>query len=170
MKKTRNDGLPPSDRTDPASPGLERDMLDALLLGGAAVAPPSDRAEAVKEHILERVRGTARMLDNTQTIYSNAGQWIPVAPGVNAKMLYRDDSGYSFLLRLDPGATLPAHPHDGDEECIVVDGEARIGDLNILQGDYHLARRGSRHGDMFSPGGALLFIRRQGKPPERART
>jgi anti-sigma factor ChrR (cupin superfamily) len=170
MKKTRNDGFTQSDRTDTSSPGLERDVLDALLLGGAAVAPPSDRAKAVKGHILERARATARMLDNTQTIYSSAGQWIPVAPGVNAKMLYRDDSGYSFLLRLDPGATLPAHPHDGDEECIVVAGEARIGDLNILQGDYHLARRGSRHGDMFSPGGALLFIRRQGKPPERAHT
>jgi anti-sigma factor ChrR (cupin superfamily) len=167
MKKTRNRDLPQSDPL--GSAGLERDLLDALLLGGAAIAPPSDRAAAVKGRILDRVRATARMLDNTQTIYASAGQWLPVAPGVNAKMLYRDDSGYSFLLRFDPGATLPAHPHDGDEECIVVEGEARIGDLNILQGDYHLARRGSRHGDMFSPVGALLFIRRQGKPPEPAR-
>jgi hypothetical protein len=89
---------------------------------------------------------------------------MPVAPGVNAKMLHVDETGYSFLLRLDPGATLPGHPHDGDEECIVLEGEARLGDLNILAGDYHLARRGSRHGDIFSPDGALLYIRRQGRP------
>jgi quercetin dioxygenase-like cupin family protein len=92
------------------------------------------------------------------------GEWMPVALGVAAKMLHVDETGYSFLLRLDPGATLPAHAHDGDEECIVVEGEARLGDLNILAGDYHLARRGSRHGDIFSPDGALLYIRRQGRP------
>ncbi len=144
-------------------------MLDALLLGATAIAPPPDRIAAVKMRVLERVQATARLLENTLTIYAKLGEWTPVAPGVSAKKLYADASGYSFLLRLEPGATLPAHPHDGDEECMVVEGEACIGDLNIVVGDYHLARRGSRHADMVSPTGALLFIRRQAGPRGGAR-
>lgn len=170
MRKTKARDLLPSDQAKATSPpGLEQDVLEVLLAGAIPIAPPPDRVAAVKLRMLERVRTTARMLENTLTIYSKLGEWMPVARGVSVKMLHRDDSGYSFLLRLEPGATLPGHPHDGDEECMVVEGEACIGDLSIVVGDYHLARRGSRHADMVSPAGALLFIRRQAGPREGAR-
>ena len=65
----------------------------------------------------------------------------------------------SFLLRLDPGATLPGHDHPGDEECMVLEGEMIIAGLRLGPGDYHLGRRGLPHGAISSPGGGLIFIR-----------
>jgi len=62
-------------------------------------------------------------------------------------------------LKLEPGAAVVPHDHPVDEECLVLEGEARIGELVVRAGDYHLAPRGKPHGMITSEHGALLFLR-----------
>ena len=64
-----------------------------------------------------------------------------------------------FPAAYAPGASLPAHDHPADEECLVLEGEVMLGDILGRAGDYHLAPKGLPHGTITSKTGALLFIR-----------
>ena len=65
----------------------------------------------------------------------------------------------SYLLRLAPGAALPAHRHPVDEECVVLEGEVQIGTLRVGAGGFHLGRKDVLHDRLCSAGGALIFLR-----------
>lgn len=100
----------------------------------------------------------------TRTIRAAEGEWKTIALRVHVKLLYKDGEARTYLLRIDPGGVVPGHPHDAEEECIVLEGEAFCGDFRVAAGDYHLAMRGSVHTGISSPGGALLFLRSTGAP------
>jgi anti-sigma factor ChrR (cupin superfamily) len=152
--------------TVPFGPGVERetggvlppDVLEALLAAIAPVALQTQRAEQLKARILSQVGATEQLLANTVTVYADGGEWTQVAPGVNIKKLHKDMASRSFLLRLDAGAAIPKHGHEADEECMVMSGEVRMGEMILRAGDYHLARPGSSHAEIVSPTGALLFF------------
>lgn len=154
---------PPGDPAD-TSVAIEPDILEVLLLGARAGSPAPDRVDALRARVLERARATVYRADGTLTIFGNAGDWVALAPRVHMKKLHQDTSGHSYLLRLEPGAVLPNHAHDGDEECMVVEGEVFLGELRVRAGDYHLAPAGTRHSGIISPAGALLFVRSAANP------
>jgi quercetin dioxygenase-like cupin family protein len=59
-------------------------------------------------------------------------------PGISVKIL-RDDkaSGAStVLLRLEPGARVPAHNHPAGEELFVLEGDFQVGPHRLTSGDY----------------------------------
>jgi anti-sigma factor ChrR (cupin superfamily) len=87
--------------------------------------------------------------------------WRVVTPGVEYKLLAYDRraNSKSFLLRAQSGVALPGHAHEGDEECLVLEGEFGIGDLTLRAGDFHFAPRGSRHPDATTRAGVLVFLR-----------
>lgn len=142
--------------SDPAS--LPDALMEALLDAQAEIRPEPGRAGRLKARILERVRGAARPLD-LLTIRAGEGAWIRLGPKVEMKPLREGADAFSFLLRLAPGAVLPPHGHDLDEECIVLEGEVQFGDIRVQAGDFHLAPRGVPHGLMRSRKGALLYLR-----------
>jgi quercetin dioxygenase-like cupin family protein len=92
------------------------------------------------------------------TIRAGEGEWRDYAPGVMAKSLWREDDAESMLLRLQPGARIAGHPHALDEECLMLEGEAFFGDTLLRAGEYQLAPAGTRHGDLVSDVGALLYV------------
>lgn len=100
-------------------------------------------------------------LPNTLTIRAKEGEWVEIRPKVKIKPLYLDRKAgsRSFLMQLQAGARWPTHEHTYDEECIVLEGDVRIGDLSVSAGDYHLAPKGVTHGELTSDNGALLFLR-----------
>jgi len=83
---------------------------------------------------------------------------------VRIKVLHEAAGVMSYLLRLAPGASLPAHRHPVDEECVVLEGEVQIGSLRVAAGGFHLGRRDVLHERLESAGGALNFLR--GAVPE----
>jgi anti-sigma factor ChrR (cupin superfamily) len=140
---------------------------DVLAWLDAAVAPEAVDAAAaarVKKRLLRRIAAdsTPRHL----TLPLGEGEWRPFGPGVTMKVLHREGDALSYLLRLAPGASLPAHRHPLDEECVVLEGEMHIGDLVVPAGGYHLGRKGVLHDRLTAPGGALIFLR--GAVPEGA--
>jgi quercetin dioxygenase-like cupin family protein len=145
------------DTPDAALPiALADDILRALADGQAWEAPPKAAAASLKHHLLGRVAATAEHL----TVPVETGTWQPFQPGVAIKVLHEQDGVMSYLLRLAPGATLGAHRHPVDEECLVLDGRVRIGaTLELGAGSYHLARRDALHAPISSVDGATIFLR-----------
>lgn len=126
---------------------------------GAVIVPFADVARsALRTRLLLRVRADAAGSAST-TIRGADDQWRPLLPKVAIKILRRDQDTASYLLRLEPGARLPAHPHPVDEECVVLEGEVSIGDLTIRAGDFHHSHRDSRHGVLRTAHGATIYLR-----------
>jgi len=80
-------------------------------------------------------------------------------PGVSIKSL-RDDktSGAStFLLRLEPGARVPAHNHPAGEELFVLEGDFQVGPHRLARGDYLYTPPDGKHA-AGSEGGCLVLV------------
>lgn len=153
-----------------SKPRIDDTIMETLLQAQAPVLPSPDRALAVRERILERARQErpppaesrpAPGMADHLTIRGVEGIWVPLLTGVSMKLLREDADTRSYLLRLAAGARLPAHGHDQDEECMVLEGDVWLGDIHAFAGDYHLARGGLPHGVIRSDGGCLLFLRGQ---------
>jgi quercetin dioxygenase-like cupin family protein len=94
------------------------------------------------------------------TIGADEGEWQPFLPGVAIKVLREHAGVLSYLLRLAPGATLPAHRHPLDEECLVLEGRLRVGSrIEIGPGGWHLAHGGALHATIGTDTGATVFLR-----------
>ncbi len=121
---------------------------------------PGDEAllARVKQRVLAAVAGRTGALHCT--VRAHAGQWDPVSPGIERKLLWESADAVSCLLRLAPGAMVAAHGHLLDEECVVLKGSVRIGpDLLLREGDFHVGVRGVAHADTSSDAGAVVYLR-----------
>ena len=102
------------------------------------------------------------MTDPRETLTSSAAaEWRPskVAAGVSLKVLRSDkDSGESAsLVRLEPGASVPAHDHPAGEEVFVLEGEVRIGLHHMKAGDYLYTPPDAKHAAV-SDGGCVFLV------------
>jgi anti-sigma factor ChrR (cupin superfamily) len=143
-------------KKEPTQKVIPDELAGALAAALAPNAPPAERVAAVKDALIERIRaGRSRFV----TVRADSGDWSKLAPGVQCKVLHDDGETRSVLLRLAPGARLPAHGHAAEESCVVLEGDARLGDIEVHAGDFHLALPGSIHGEITTRSGTLLFIR-----------
>lgn len=146
-------------------PVLDDALVEQLNEALAADAPLDAAAQArIKQRVLQRIAG-----ENTPhhiTHPPGEAGWQPFGDGVRIKVLHEADGIMSYLLRLAPGASLPAHRHPVDEECVVLEGEVQIGSLRVAAGGFHLGRKDVLHDKLQSAGGALIYLR--GAVPEAA--
>jgi quercetin dioxygenase-like cupin family protein len=137
-------------------PAPLRVRTPGMTTPSAATRPPAV-ASRIRRRLLERVAD-----DDTShlTIGADEGSWQPFSDGVSIKVLNEKDGILSYLLRLAPGATLPAHRHPADEECLVLEGRLRVGTrIEVGPGAYHLAHAGALHARITAPSGATIFLR-----------
>ena len=163
----------------------ERDELEARLAAGdtalaseirafeetaaqlALALPfePGPRPE-LKERLLQRIRsersgGFVELYKGVHVLRSGAGEWrTSEFPGISYKLLHYDRSTAMLtqLVRMEPGALYPSHRHSAVEQCMVLEGEVRIGDLKLQAGDYERADPDTTHGRMTTDSGCLLLI------------
>lgn len=122
-----------------------------------AADPTPSQARAMRRRLLERVADTEPRL---LTVPADGQAWQHFAPGVQIQVLREHEGVLSYLLRLAPGASLPAHRHPQDEECLVLAGTLRVGSqIEVGPGGYHLAPRGALHASISSTTGATIFLR-----------
>jgi anti-sigma factor ChrR (cupin superfamily) len=94
------------------------------------------------------------------TVRADAGNWEPVAPGVERKLLWERGNAVSCMVRLAPGTSFPPHNHVIDEECVVLEGSLRIGSGPLLRpGDFHVGLNGIEHEAVSTQEGCLCFLR-----------
>lgn len=88
-------------------------------------------------------------------------QWKKLPfPGVEVKTLYvdRETGSVTSLLKLDAGAKYPAHHHAAVEQCLVLEGSVRIGQVFLEQGDFEFANADTEHAIVQSDNGCILMI------------
>ena len=143
--------LPPDDDTP-----LDAELV-ALICSAIEPEPLERGPDRVKTRLLRRIAAdtTGRHL----TAQPREPGWQPFGAGVSIKVLHEDGGIMSYLLRLAPGAALPAHRHPVDEECVVLEGEVQIGTLRVGAGGFHLGRKNVLHDRLCSADGALIFLR-----------
>ncbi|MFY2764629.1 cupin domain-containing protein [Arenimonas sp. MALMAid1274] len=146
----------------------ENDELLAAVLGLVPPQlPPPDQAAALRERVLAEARRV-----RTRVIRADEGEWKPFVPGIRIKTLRRDeaDGTQTSLWRIEPGASVPPHPHTREEECLVLEGSVIHDEIEYFPGDFLLAPPGERHKPFLAPRGALLMIRSELIPdPEKLR-
>jgi hypothetical protein len=91
-------------------------------------------------------------------VSAGAQGWEPLRQGVNIKPLHMVGERISMLVRFEPGATVPAHPHGLGEECLMLEGDLFLGDVLLREGEFQFAPAGSGHGAPYSDVGCLLFF------------
>jgi anti-sigma factor ChrR (cupin superfamily) len=94
-------------------------------------------------------------------VRAGEGQWLPTGDaGVSFKLLYTDRERGTFttLVRMDAGAHIPTHRHLGVEQCLVIEGDLRAGDVSMSAGDFNCSLPGSVHEEIATTGGALFLI------------
>lgn len=150
-----------TERKKPLPESLDEQLAATLAEALTPIAPPAERAGALKSRVMSRIRGKKAF--DLLTIRSNEGTWTEILPGVEKKILQQSEDGktQSSLLRMAPGSMIPAHTHDHDEESIMLEGDAHLGELHLSAGDYHFACKGSRHELVTTDIGCLLFLRIQ---------
>ena len=87
--------------------------------------------------------------------------WVATGiPGVAIKELFTDRSKRTstLLMRMDPGVSYPAHNHHGAEQCLVIKGDVRWGDLVYEEGDFVVMGRDSDHPEIHTVNGNLLLL------------
>ena len=84
--------------------------------------------------------------------------WSSFAEGADALDLQTHGGVASMLLRIAPGAQLPDHGHELNEDCFMLDGDMYLGDVLMRAGDYQLALAGGRHVGIASDEGGLFYF------------
>ena len=139
-------------------------MLDAETAAALASAiQPMELTASSRDSMRERIlrRAVRPAPGGTNTLRLDEGIWTKFTPGIRIKILNRDPATgtQTFLMAMEPGSVLPAHPHALDEHCLVVEGEAWIDDHVLRRGDWHVAHAGALHSEVSTRTGCLLLIR-----------
>lgn len=95
---------------------------------------------------------------DSHRVVSDGSGWEPLRRGVQIRPLHAAGERISMLVRVEPGATVPAHPHGIGEECLMVEGELFLGDVLLREGEFQFAPAGSGHDELMSDVGCLLFF------------
>ena len=149
--KRKDYPLDPED--DATTHALEQIMAESL----SPIPLASDRHAKLRERIVARAKASKAADRAGIRVPMSEAQWQRLVPGVRVRHLSGDRR--AVMLELAPGASLPMHRHHEDEECVVLRGEAQLGDITVRQGDYHVAYAQSRHGRVSSRSGALIYLR-----------
>jgi anti-sigma factor ChrR (cupin superfamily) len=129
-----------------------RAAADELVFAPPAAEPPADLRRRLLRNLVPRGANLLR---------SGEGSWTATGvEGVDLRLLFADEANdrQTILLRMAPGSTFPVHIHRGAEECLVLEGDVRDGDLEMTAGDYVRFEAGTQHGPLYTRAGNLLLI------------
>lgn len=94
-------------------------------------------------------------------VRAGEGRWRPTDDaGVSFKLLFsdRERGPITTLVRMEPGSRIRSHRHLGVEQCLVLEGDVRSGEVGMTAGDFNCSMPGSVHEELVSDNGALLLI------------
>lgn len=119
----------------------------------------SQLKNALKQKVMQQIK--AACPSGGITVRANEVDWLHITPQLSIKILSQDTEKKVQIAywRLQPGGIIPPHSHHNDEECLVLEGDIRIGDHTLFAGDFNIMKKGSNHGPITTVGGALLYLK-----------
>lgn len=133
-------------------------------LGSLLGSLDGDEAEQMPagsfEKTLARIDSEGMSLPGSTTRRAADAEWRQHDEGIAYRVLKVDErlQRRTLLVKMQPGAILKSHIHEFEEECLVIEGDLRYGDLVLRAGDYHHAWAGAHHADGVTAGGCLLHV------------
>ena len=133
--------------------------LEMVVAPLVSLAPSVSPDPALFARIAEAV-GISDPLPGFYVCRSDEGGWKPLASGIRIRTLSERRPGgrVTILMEMAPGAVLPAHPHETEEECYVIDGELEAGGDVFRAGDFLIASKGSVHPTITSSKGCRVLL------------
>lgn len=141
-------------------PPQEAQRMAAAAAMLAETVTPAPPRPSLKSRLMDRV-ADFETLKPIADVRPYDGRWVSFgSPGVDYRTLFEDKraSRYTFLVRMAPGSRLAAHHHGDDEQCYVVEGDIRWGNVVYEQGDFIAMGKDTTHPEIFSEKGNLLLI------------
>jgi len=135
---------------------LDDQMNAAIAASVLGIHPAPEVAARIKSKLMQRVETNAA--DHT-FLFASQGKWKKMSEGVLIKILHKDPLSKSFLVRMAADTKIPSHLHQHDEESYVLEGEVLLEGILCRTGDFHMAKKGSRHQDIHTSKGCLLLVR-----------
>jgi anti-sigma factor ChrR (cupin superfamily) len=153
-----------------------RRVAEELAFAAPAAIPPADLRADLLAHIAREPRGAEPSADlqvwktwqpapgNTPPSYlqrSDEGAWEETSvAGVAVRRLFLDPvrRQATMLVRMRAGTSWPSHRHAGVEECYVLEGDLRVGDVVMRAGDYQRVEEGNVHPVQQTEEGCVLFL------------
>jgi anti-sigma factor ChrR (cupin superfamily) len=115
---------------------------------------------SVKQRLMARVAAFEQLkpvadIRRDEDTWKNSG-----VPGVDIKTLFREPAlGRStYLVRMEPGAVLPGHRHGDVEQCLVIEGDIRWGEMVYEKGDFVAMGKDTEHPELRTVGGNVLLL------------
>ena len=132
----------------------QEDFASLHVAGGESL--PKDSFQGV----MARIDFEGSQLPGSITLRASESGWLRISEGVTYRVLREDHAmgRQAVLMRMEPGAVYQSHPHDVDEECLVIEGDLNFGNLELHAGDFHVALKGMVHPASRSVNGCLLHI------------
>jgi anti-sigma factor ChrR (cupin superfamily) len=136
----------PARTDDPLAPADEAERaLATLSLAARPIEPPQGLWAKIAAELPAEGGATARF---------DEGRWRNLAPGVEIKPLW---GRRTFLIRCQPGATVPRHRHRSFEHTLILSGDIVAGSGEFGAGDY-LGNPPGWHEAWSTRGGCVALI------------
>jgi len=133
---------------DAAASALAR--IDALAAVDARATEAADRAG---RQLTELVGLPDPLRERVFEAIDRGGRWQFLSFGIRAlKLPQVGGEGVTELFRIEPGAGVAEHDHEGDEYTLVITGAFHDGHRRYGPGDVNIGSPGFRHGPKAEPG------------------
>lgn len=93
--------------------------------------------------------------------HSDDAAWEEIGiPGIRMRRLIvdRERRTETFLLRVEPGTTVPAHTHHLAEDCLILRGDLHTYGMVMRTGDFFRAPAATEHPASRTESGCLLLV------------
>jgi anti-sigma factor ChrR (cupin superfamily) len=166
---------------------LTEEQQETAALAALGVLPPREAMAAPRRAIGQMEEAAALLAESIEIVTPPAGlrdrllgriaafeQLKPVAdvradentwvrsgmPGVDIKTLFKEPGlgRTTYLVRMAPGARLPAHKHGDIEQCLMIEGDIWWGDIAYRKGDFMAMGKDSEHPEVYTVGGNVMLL------------
>lgn len=124
----------------------------ALATSAGTVSPPID----LRRRLLDQIAQSQPAKSVMEIVPADDSGFVPT-PMAGVQIRYLKGKN-TFLVRMAPKSSLPAHEHTYNEQCLILEGSVSGDGKTAHAGDFVFMPAGSVHDPLYSEEGCLFLI------------